>query len=100
MSLSEDFPYALLAYHTEGFSIGSVQKIIDQVMIPSRIQRMEVNELTLSEFVEPLAEEEYISAEQYENFKDFTWQVCFFKELNEKKKLLEKDSAKNAKKKK
>lgn len=56
----------MLSYHTEGFSIGSMKKVIEKVMIPERIQWMEMNPLDIKEFIEPLSEEEYVSQEQYE----------------------------------
>lgn len=64
--LSEEFPYSMLSYHTEGFSIGSMKKVIEKVMIPERIQWMEMNPLDIKELIEPLSEEEYVSQEQYE----------------------------------
>lgn len=96
IEISENFPYSLLAYHTEGFSVGTIHNVIQQVLIPPRLERIEIKALNFKEFCEPLSEQEYTSAEVYQQFKEFTWGVCYFKELNEQKKLLEKENAKNA----
>lgn len=49
------------------------------------MERLEIKALSIEEFVEPLAEENYLSSEVYQQFKEFTWSVCFFKELNDKR---------------
>ena len=95
MEIQPGFPFGLLAYQTEGFSIGHFINCCKKILTSARIERLEVMPLEVGEFVEPLAEEEYCTAEMYQAFSDFTHTVTGIKDRQTKK-----NSQKNDKKKK
>jgi hypothetical protein len=67
-----------LAYHSEGFSLGAIREAIEQVLIPERIERLDSDPLIIQEFIEPLAYKDYVSADIYNQIKDFIWQINGF----------------------
>ena len=53
----------MLAYHCEGFTIGTFKKAIQEILTPARIKRLEINPLNLEEIIKKLSTLNYCNAE-------------------------------------
>ena len=95
-----NFPFGMLAFHTEGYTLGSFIKLIKTVLSDSRIERFEIMPLKIEELIDPLSNLDFCSKEEYEEFKNFGFAVTGMKERLEKKNELQNEIAKNKKKKK
>ena len=93
------FPFEMLAFHTEGYTLGAFIKLIEIVLSDSRIERFEIMPLKIEELIDPLTNLDFCSKEEYEDFKSFGFSVTGMKERLEKKKQMENENLKNKKKK-
>jgi len=53
--LRNDFPLSTLAHISAGYSAGSIQKTVDNVLTEFRKSKMDARSLSLAEFIGPLS---------------------------------------------
>lgn len=76
--MNDGFDLLTLAYNSEGFSLGALKETIHEILAVQRVERLDVEPLSVSEFIESLSTKDYVSSDVYSQIKEFIWQIQGF----------------------